>query len=367
MTVAFVYIILSLVIILFVTEALPMDMVAVLMLLTLALAGIVTPTEAFLGFSDPVIITLTSFFIISAALFNTGVIEAIGQRLNRIAGENELRLLIIVMVTAASIAAFMSNVVTTAVLMPGVIAIARRLKQSTSLFLMPLAFGAVLGGKCTLAGSPTNLAVNGLLPRYGLEPFALFEFAPLGVPLVITGALYMVLIGSKLLPRRGNGQVAEERIEKDYLTELVVLPDSPLNDRTLAETDFRGKYGLHIIGIVRGGERVLPHADAVLRSGDMLLVSGKPDKILSIKESQGLDIKSDTMSDQGDTGGILPLRPREMGRTPKQRSWKLSSRLTPLSRIAHSGASTSARVTARTCWRSTGITRRSMKIWKISS
>ena len=203
------------------------------------------------------------------------------------------------MLTAASIAAFMSNVVTTAVLMPGVIAIAKRLKQSPSIFLMPLAFAAVLGGKCTLAGSPTNLAVNGLLPKYGLEPFALFEFAPIGVPLVITGALYMILLGSRLLPRRGNWQAPEERPEKDYLTELVVLPDSPLNALTLAEADFRGKYELHIIGIVRDGERVLPHGDAVLRPGDLLLVSGKPDRILSIKDSQGLDIKSDTMSDQG--------------------------------------------------------------------
>ncbi|HEX2488196.1 MAG TPA: SLC13 family permease, partial [Blastocatellia bacterium] len=97
MTVAFVYIILLLAIFLFVTEALPMDMVAVLMLLTLALAGIVTPAEAFVGFGDPVIITLISFFVISAALFNTGVIEAIGYRLHRIAGESELRLLVVIM------------------------------------------------------------------------------------------------------------------------------------------------------------------------------------------------------------------------------------------------------------------------------
>src|SRR5262245_13086265 len=313
-TIAFLYIILLLAIILFVTEALPMDMVSILMLLTLALAGIVTPAEAFLGFSDPVIVTLTSFFVISAALFNTGVVEAIGQRLHRIAGESDSRLLIITMLTASSIAAFMSNVVTTAVLMPGVIAIAKRLRQPASMFLIPLAFAAVLGGKCTLAGSPTNLAVNGLLPKYGLEPFALFEFAPIGVPLVIAGALYMVLLGSRLLPRRVNGLAAEGRAEKDYLTELVVLPDSPLIALTLAEADFRGKYDLRIIGIVHGGERVLPHGEAILRPGDLLLVRGKPDKILSIKESQGLGIKSDTMSDQESQPGEVQHDGRRDGR-----------------------------------------------------
>src|SRR5262249_37066252 len=138
------------------------------------------------------------------------------------------------------------------------------------------------------------------------EPFALFEFAPVGVPIVITGVLYMVLLGSRLLPRRVNGLAAEGRAEKDYLTELVVLPDSPMIARTLAEADFRGKYELRIIGIVRDGERVLPHGEAILRPGDMLLVRGKPDKILSIKESQGLGIKSDTMSVQEALGRAAP-------------------------------------------------------------
>ncbi|HEY6402456.1 MAG TPA: SLC13 family permease, partial [Blastocatellia bacterium] len=296
MAIAFVFIILVIAIILFVTEALPMEMVAILMLLALTLGRVITPAEAFLGFGDPVIITLTSFFIISAALFNTGVVEAIGHKLHRLAGDGEVRLLVVMMLTAATIAAFISNVVTTAVLMPGVIAIAKRIKAPASSFLMPLAFGAILGGKSTLAGSPTNLAVNGLMPRYGLAPFGLFEFAPIGVPIVVTGVIYMVLLGSRLLPRRMNGLGAEGRAEKDYLTELVVPHGSPLIGRTLAEADFRGKYDLHIIGIVRGSERVLPHGEAILRPSDVLLVRGKPDKILSARDSQGLVIKSDTMS-----------------------------------------------------------------------
>jgi di/tricarboxylate transporter len=297
---------LAIAIILFVTEALPMDMVAILMLLAMTLGRVITPAEAFQGFGDPVIITLTSFFIISAALFNTGVVEAIGHRLHRMAGDGEVRLLVIMMLTASSIAAFMSNVVTTAVLMPGVIAIAKRIKAPVSLFLMPLSFGAILGGKCTLAGSPTNLAVNGLMPKYGLKPFGLFEFAPIGVPIVITGVVYMVLLGSRLLPRRLNGLGVEGRAEKDYLTELVVPDGSPLIGRTLAEADFRGKYELHIIGIVRGGERVLPHGEAVLGPDDVLLVRGKPDKILSARESQGLGIKSDTMSVHEPHAGAIP-------------------------------------------------------------
>lgn len=298
MEITFVFIILLLAIALFVTEALPIDLVAILMLLSLALSRIITPAEALSGFSDPAVITIIGFFVISAALFNTGVVEAIGRRLYHISGDGQARLLVITMVTAAGIAAFMSNVVTTAVLMPGVIAVAQRLGRPPSQFLMPLAFGAVLGGKCTLAGSPTNLAVNGLLPKYGLEPFTLFEFAPIGIPLVLTGVVYMLLIGARLLPKRQDGSESERRQDKDYLTEVIVRADSPLIDRTLAQADFRGNYELQIIGIVRNGERVLPHGDAMLRPGDVLMVSGKRDKILSIKDAQGLDLKSDTTSEQ---------------------------------------------------------------------
>ncbi|MFN7945428.1 MAG: SLC13 family permease [Blastocatellia bacterium] len=298
MAVTIVLIILLLAVALFITEALPIDLVAVLMLLALALTRIITPAEALSGFSDPSVITITSFFIISAALFNTGVIEAIGRRLYNVSGANETKLLVITMLTAAAIAAFMSNVVTTAVLMPGVIAIARRIKQPASQFLMPLAFGAVLGGKCTLVGSSTNLAVNGLLPKYNLPPFTMFEFVPIGLPIVAAGILYMVVLGVRLLPKHAVEADAAERQDKDYLTEIVVRPDSPLIAHTLGEADFRNLYELQIIKIVRQGERLLPHVDEVLQEGDVLLVSGKLDRILSVKDAQGLALKRDADTDE---------------------------------------------------------------------
>jgi di/tricarboxylate transporter len=312
--IVFVFTILLLAIILFLTEALPIDMVAILMLLSLSAAQIVTPSEALQGFSEPAVITITSFFIISAALFNTGVVEAIGQKLHQIAGDNNVKMLVVLMLTAASIAAFMSNVATTAVLMPGVIAIAKRINQPASQFLMPLAFGAVLGGKCTLAGSPATLAVSGLLPRYGIAPFTLFEFAPIGISIVIAGVVYMVLLGSRLLPKLENGAAPDRRLEKDYLSELVVQPNSPLIAQTLAEADFRGRYELHIIGIVRNGERLLPHGNAILSPGDVLLVSGKLDKILSIKDQQELNLKSDTMSAQETHPDAQPGTPKTHAR-----------------------------------------------------
>ncbi|HXG91779.1 MAG TPA: SLC13 family permease [Blastocatellia bacterium] len=293
MQIAIVFAVLIIAVILFVTEALAIDLVAVLMLLGLTLTGVLDVKEGLSGFSDPAVITIAGFFVISAALFNTGVVEAIGRRLHNIGGSSKTLFLLVLMITGAALASFLSNVVTTAVLMPVVFAIARRMKEPVSQFLMPLSFGAVLGGKCTLVGSSTNLAVNSILPKYNMEPFSLFEFAPLGIPLVIAGTLFMIFIGYRLLPKHNAEEFDEDYGSKEFVTEVVILPKSPLSDKTLAETDFRGAYDLQVLGIVRGGERTLPHRDTKLKENDVLLVKGRIDQILAIKDTQGLDIKRD--------------------------------------------------------------------------
>ncbi len=293
MQIAIVFAVLIIAVILFVTEALAIDLVAVLMLLGLTLTGVLDVKEGLSGFSDPAVITIAGFFVISAALFNTGVVEAIGRRLHNIGGSSKTLFLLVLMITGAALASFLSNVVTTAVLMPAVFAIARRMKEPVSQFLMPLSFGAVLGGKCTLVGSSTNLAVNSILPKYNMEPFSLFEFAPLGIPLVIAGTLFMIFIGYRLLPKHNAEEFDEDYGSKEFVTEVVILPKSPLSDKTLAETDFRGAYDLQVLGIVRGGERTLPHRDTKLKENDVLLVKGRIDQILAIKDTQGLDIKRD--------------------------------------------------------------------------
>jgi di/tricarboxylate transporter len=161
--VTIVFAVLLIAVILFVTEVLAIDLIAILMLLGLTLTGVLSVKEGLSGFSDEAVLTIAGFFVISAALFNTGVVEAIGHRIHRISGSNKTMFLLVLMLMAAALASFLSNVVTTAVLMPAVFAISRRLKEPVSKFLMPLSFAAVLGGKCTLVGSSTNLAVNGLL------------------------------------------------------------------------------------------------------------------------------------------------------------------------------------------------------------
>ncbi len=297
MEITIVLVILFLAVVLFATEVLAIDLIAILMLLGLTLTGVLSVKEGLSGFSDPAVITIAGFFVISSALFNTGVVEAIGRRIHRVSGSNSTTFLIVLMLTAAALASFLSNVVTTAVLMPAVFAISRRLKEPVSKFLMPLSFAAVLGGKCTLVGSPTNLAINGLLTsnydKYHIEPFTLFDFTPIGIPLVIAGIIYMLVLGKRLLPKHDTDEFDHDYGSKEFVTEVVILPNSPLSNKTLAEVDFRGTYDLQILGIVRGEERMLPHRDSKLEPNDILLVKGKLDQILKIKDEQGLDIKSD--------------------------------------------------------------------------
>ena len=144
MAIAIVLTVLLIAVVLFITEVLPIDLVAVLMLLGLTLTRVLDVKEGLSGFSDPAVMTIAGFFVISAALFNTGVVEAIGRHIHRVSGSNKVVFLLVLMLTAAALASFLSNVVTTAVLMPAVFAIARRLKEPVSKFLMPLSFAAVL-------------------------------------------------------------------------------------------------------------------------------------------------------------------------------------------------------------------------------
>ena len=120
---------------------------------------------------------------------------------------------------------------------------------------MPLAFGAILGGTCTLIGTSTNLAVSGALPRYNLAPFSMFELTAVGVPIVGVGMLYMLLLGLRLLPRRDSGRSLTEQYHvRQYMTEVIVLSNSPLIGKTLAEARISDELDLTVLGILRGAE-----------------------------------------------------------------------------------------------------------------
>ncbi len=245
----------------------------------------------------------------------TGVVDVIGRRLHRISGGDEFRLTALIMFTAAACASVMKNTTTTAMFVPVVLGLAERARVRPSKLLMPLAFGAILGGTCTLIGTSTNLAVSGALARLGdspelaarladspqllarfgppqalFEPFSMFELTPVGIAIVVAGMLYMLLLGLRLLPARGGGDASlvEQYQIREYVSEVIVLPDSPLVGKTLAEANLSETLDLTVIGIIRGMQgRTAPRAEETIQAGDLLLVQGRVEDILRVKTRGG--------------------------------------------------------------------------------
>ena len=309
--IAILLVLLFVALVLFAVERIPIEIVSIVLVMALIITQTLTVSEAFAGFGNDIVITIAGLFILTGGLAKTGVVDAVGRRLHRFAGDSEFRITALIMVAAAVSAAVMKNTTTTAMFLPVVLGIAGRRNISPSKLLIPLAFGAILGGTCTLIGTSTNLAVSGALPRYGMPQFSMFELTKVGVPIVGVGMLYMLLIGLYLLPRRKSAKSLTEQYHvRQYMTEVIVLDDSPLIGKTLAEARISDDLDLTLLGIFRGSERyrVAPHPAERIRADDRLLVQGRAEDILRVKGEAGIEIKADfTLSDAHLEGSDVEL------------------------------------------------------------
>jgi di/tricarboxylate transporter len=287
---------LLLALVLFASEKLPVDVVGIILVVCLVLTGVLTAKEGVEGFGDDIIVTIAGLFVLTGGLVKTGIVDLIGRRLYKIAGDSELFLTALIMIVAAFSAAVLKNTTTTAMFVPVVIGLAKRAKIPPSKLLMPLAFGAILGGSCTLIGTSTNLAVSGAFQRYGYEPFSMFELTPVGIITVAFGLFYMLIWGRKLLPNRGGEDSFTEKYNiREYISEVLVLPTSNLVGKTLAEADLNSTFDLNVLGIIPEGseEEIIPGPDQIIKSNDSLIVQGIVSNILRIKEDTSLKIKAD--------------------------------------------------------------------------
>lgn len=272
---------------LFVTERLRMDVVALLVLATLALSRTVTPAQALSGFSNPAVVTVWAMFILSAALTRTGVADIIGRQVLRLAGSGETRLVTVIMLASGGLSAFMNNIGVAALLLPVVMDVARKTGRPPSRLLMPLAYGSLLGGLTTLIGTPPNLLASDALRQHHLAPFRLFDFSPVGIPVVLAGVLFVALLGRRLLPVRdpeastrdaSNLRTQYALHERTFAMRLP--PGSVLGGKTLEDSRFGPALGLNVFGIVRAGRTELaPDRGTVLHVGDRLLVEGQRESL----------------------------------------------------------------------------------------
>jgi di/tricarboxylate transporter len=295
--------ILSISVLLFIVDWLRVDVVAILILLALILTGLITPTEAFAGFSSPAVITVWAIFIVSGGLFHTGVANVLGDRLLKLAGTQLQRLIGLLMATVGIMSGVMNNVGATAVLMPAVVSMSRKVRINPSLLLLPLAFGSLLGGMTTLIGTPPNILVSDALRQAGLEPFSLLDFAPVGITALVVGTAYMVLVGRRLLPDRSPAErLASAAGPEIDLVDLYRLDErlfrarvpygSPLIGKTLAQSGLRHDFELSVIGLERQGEASLGLSkDQLLRRGDVLLVEGLVDNLVWAEATGRLEVQ----------------------------------------------------------------------------
>lgn len=271
------------------------DVIALGVLLSLTLAGLVPADKAFAGFGSDTVIMILGLLILTAALQRTGIADLAGRAVLMRAGDHSDRLLVAVMVAAASLSVFMSNTASTALFVPVVCGIAKKSAVSPGRLLMPLAFATILSSSVTVIATSTNLVVSGMLTHYDMPPISMFELTPVGLPIAIVGLLYMFLVGRRMIPERAAPkEMAEEFGVRPYLSEIVVQTDSPLVGKTLEEARIGQTLGLSVIRVIRSeGARLRPHARMVIQAGDVLLVHGSQEDIVKVKDTAGVDIKVD--------------------------------------------------------------------------
>lgn len=288
--------------VLLITERLRSDLVGLLVLGALGVSGILTPQEALSGFSRSAVITILGIFILTEGLQKTGVTYTLGKWLLRFGGSTESRMLIMLMTAAAFLSLFMNNIAAGAVLLPVAVGIARERKISPSKLMMPLAFGTLLGGMATLL-TTSNILASAILRDNNLPQFNLLSFAPIGVPAVVLGIAYMLVIGRRLLPHRaptdwtrlmqsGRAQLADIYGLHERWFEAQVPASSPLVGKTLPETGLGQELGVNVIAVMLDGKaRLAPPPSTRLQAGDVLYLQAREDQVEPLRQ-HGLEVSA---------------------------------------------------------------------------
>ncbi|RLD00878.1 MAG: SLC13 family permease [Chloroflexi bacterium] len=337
-------------ILLFLTEWLEVDLVALGLVLGLMITGILTTEEALAGFSSPIVITIAALFIVGGAVMETGLADSISGRIIKYAGNSRFRLLILIMGTVALLSGFISDTGTVAVMAPAIISISRKTKINPSKLLIPLSFGSLLGGAMTLIGTPPNIVVSDLLAVNGFEPFQFFDFTPIGLILLAVGIIYMTLTSQWLLPDHKSSKTLQRVDTPQELLEVYKLPEdlyrlrirqgSPLAGKTILESDLGNNFNINVLDIIRaeqtrarmriGDFRLIPEEEKeeqltshyALQPNDILICQGKLNDIshasatlrLGVQPAQAEDHKSLVNDEVGLAEVLLPPRSRILGK-----------------------------------------------------
>lgn len=294
-------IILAVTAVFFVIGKIRSDIVALCSLILLMAFGILTPTEALSGFSNSVVIMMVGLFVVGGAVFQTGLAKMISGRIMHLAGDNETRLFLLVMLTTTAIGAFVSNTGTVALMLPIVVSMAAKGNISASRLLMPLAFASSLGGMLTLIGTPPNLVIQEALANAGYGTLGFFSFTPVGIIAIAVGIIVLMPLSKWLLSnkdkdgskKRKRTKSLQELVDEyhlaDQLTRYVIPKGSELNDKTLMELDIQNRYNLSVMeirrekrgrnGWIRDVSQKMAGPKTRFMEGDIIYLSGEPEQM----------------------------------------------------------------------------------------
>jgi di/tricarboxylate transporter len=270
-----------------VREVLGPDIIAFMALGVLVCAGILTPREAVIGFSNKGMLTVAILFVVAAAIQNTGALY--GLFYSFLGKKKHKRVFLRIIAPISLFSAFLNNTPIVVMFAPLVRQWAIEHKISPSKYLLPLSYAAILGGMCTLIGTSTTLIVNGLMMDHDMPSMSMFEISKVGLPCALIGLLYLRFIGARLLPNRRD--LIEDVMERgrDYLVEMRVQENSPLIGQNIEQAGLRHLKGLYLVKIIRGAETIAAVAPKVrLQGDDKLIFTGKVDTIRDLQSFKGL-------------------------------------------------------------------------------
>ena len=279
-------------IVLFAWQILQIELTAMVVLALLLITGLVNPQEAVSGFSNQATVTVAAMFVLSRALEKTGCIRILTPYVSKVGPYPQL-FIVVVMLTAGLLSALMNNTPIVAIFLPMIIIVAYKQNTAPSRWLIPLSFAAQAGGVCTLIGTSTNLLANSIYVDAGFAPISLFEMGKLGLLLLALTIIYFSLFGRFLLPDRPSKQFVDAYQLKDYFTELRVLKDSPLIGKKIPDTKLYGKEDFFITKVFRKKKNLLRWKEKNIHKGDLLLVEGKLDEILSLRSAYNLEVEAE--------------------------------------------------------------------------
>ena len=287
-------IILAITLYLLVSAKIPIDLIAIGLIVILMLTNLLTPIEAVAGFANPAVLTVGAMFLVSQGMIRTGAVGFLGERVIRYSkGKAGLALLIILVIVAMA-SAFLNNTPVVVLFIPVVMSMCCKFGLSPSKFLIPLSYASILAGSCTLIGTSTNIIVSDLSAGYGYGALEMFELSKIGVPIAVLGLGFLLMAAFKIMPTAANPTCElESGYRQQYLAEIHIPKGSILIEKNPLDV-FQSKYpDVEVLELIRYSHVFYPGRDMVtILADDLLLVKGSANSIVEILQSKIADLPS---------------------------------------------------------------------------